>query len=693
MAAPTPYTRGYSFDGFEAVSPADPKPGAELDSEFDDIAAAVASTQAALADVRRSDGALQNSIVTRDSMAGTLTHGKPVLVDGNRFTTGAISTVDASALTAVELRDMVDATRGVAFYETYAAAVAANVPSAVNLLRVLGYAEAGDQGHADYIRLTGYTGGAAAGHIQTDDGSWWRLASRPISPRMFGDDDDAAFAAVGQFIAAEAAAGRWRYGFLVGPDEVDLRGQTYTLTAPAAWLAATLANGVVNVAHNTGHGLTLGVDSAPQSEVWAQATRRGFSMNYTGVADSDYALLYIPKTAATYIDPTCSFNAGVDVTGPYIVPRARYGVYMGRYYAFLCTLLGGFRGGQCALRVGRENDQTSNTLMPTVLDRAKVANAILCNWKGGKVKLDGEHSQGPINVAFTSKTNGSTTAAEGVSIEDGYQYNANVGGAAAFSGSVGVLIGKDVAGTLGWDDPSDVITSDRAPGGARSNYTARNFKIRTTYTVSDHVEFAYDVAGLDGFDFELITWGGSGASGAQYFARFAGPCEETRIRCTANQNLGDTVPAIDISGLTTDAIPMLSKGNIVFSNLLVGATTPGVLDYTGGRQDGRAAVVDNMAHVTISAVWTAITTPPAGAITATGVPALLTPAADGHTGVMPYQRGFQAATAGLLVQAEVVDGSPDVRLTVAGTNTPVDAADLAAAGGLKFTISFPINPW
>lgn len=68
MANPTPYTRGYSFTGFQTATPAAPLPGDEVDNELDMISGALTSTQAALADIRRSDGKLQNNIVTADSV-------------------------------------------------------------------------------------------------------------------------------------------------------------------------------------------------------------------------------------------------------------------------------------------------------------------------------------------------------------------------------------------------------------------------------------------------------------------------------------------------------------------------------------------------------------------------------------------------------------------------------------------------
>jgi len=69
MADPTPYAVSYSFSGFQASSPTTPLPAPKVDAEFANVAAAVAGLVASVKDVRRSDGALKNGIVTLDSFA------------------------------------------------------------------------------------------------------------------------------------------------------------------------------------------------------------------------------------------------------------------------------------------------------------------------------------------------------------------------------------------------------------------------------------------------------------------------------------------------------------------------------------------------------------------------------------------------------------------------------------------------
>lgn len=68
MADPIAYNVSYSFAGWQAQNPADPLPATELDAELANVEATVDSIVAALADVRRSDGNLQNGKVTWDGL-------------------------------------------------------------------------------------------------------------------------------------------------------------------------------------------------------------------------------------------------------------------------------------------------------------------------------------------------------------------------------------------------------------------------------------------------------------------------------------------------------------------------------------------------------------------------------------------------------------------------------------------------
>ena len=64
----TPYTLTFSFSGYQAINPAKPLPGPEIDIQFSNLETSIASIIAAVGQVRRADGAIQNATVTFDSL-------------------------------------------------------------------------------------------------------------------------------------------------------------------------------------------------------------------------------------------------------------------------------------------------------------------------------------------------------------------------------------------------------------------------------------------------------------------------------------------------------------------------------------------------------------------------------------------------------------------------------------------------
>lgn len=75
MSDPTIYVPSYSFSGWQATNPSKPLPAPQVDNELANISTCFSQTIDALGDVRRSDGALQNGIVTVESLAPGLTAG------------------------------------------------------------------------------------------------------------------------------------------------------------------------------------------------------------------------------------------------------------------------------------------------------------------------------------------------------------------------------------------------------------------------------------------------------------------------------------------------------------------------------------------------------------------------------------------------------------------------------------------
>lgn len=68
MPDPHSYQRDYSFSDFQANNPSQPLPGPRVDNELENIELAISGLVTSVKDVRRSDGALKNQIVTLDSL-------------------------------------------------------------------------------------------------------------------------------------------------------------------------------------------------------------------------------------------------------------------------------------------------------------------------------------------------------------------------------------------------------------------------------------------------------------------------------------------------------------------------------------------------------------------------------------------------------------------------------------------------
>ncbi|UXS23109.1 hypothetical protein [Agrobacterium tumefaciens] len=69
MADPTKFVPGFDYSDFEQSNPTLPKPGAQLDNDFANVKQTTDQTIDALKQIRRSDGALKNGIVTPDSLS------------------------------------------------------------------------------------------------------------------------------------------------------------------------------------------------------------------------------------------------------------------------------------------------------------------------------------------------------------------------------------------------------------------------------------------------------------------------------------------------------------------------------------------------------------------------------------------------------------------------------------------------
>lgn len=68
MSDPSKYTVGYDYSSYQASNPSDPLPGNQVDNDLANIAQSIDEIVEAVKDVRRSDGALVNNIVTYESL-------------------------------------------------------------------------------------------------------------------------------------------------------------------------------------------------------------------------------------------------------------------------------------------------------------------------------------------------------------------------------------------------------------------------------------------------------------------------------------------------------------------------------------------------------------------------------------------------------------------------------------------------
>lgn len=72
MANPSRFVPSYDFSAFQETQPDTPLPGIQVDVALADISTSTTELRDAIMDIRRSDGALVNGIVTYDSLATDL---------------------------------------------------------------------------------------------------------------------------------------------------------------------------------------------------------------------------------------------------------------------------------------------------------------------------------------------------------------------------------------------------------------------------------------------------------------------------------------------------------------------------------------------------------------------------------------------------------------------------------------------
>ena len=151
MAYPPAYDRTFSFTDWEAANPGEPKPGSDLDSEFDAVSNALTATQDNLALIQRSDGALANDSVGEDQLQDGLLDG---IVDG--------VTADAEAAAAAAAASAAAAAGSASSAATSASDAAAQVAIAAGHAASAGVSQGIAQGAATAAAASADEAGMAA---------------------------------------------------------------------------------------------------------------------------------------------------------------------------------------------------------------------------------------------------------------------------------------------------------------------------------------------------------------------------------------------------------------------------------------------------------------------------------------------------------------------------------------------------
>src|SRR5690625_4023995 len=229
MAEPTRYTPGFNYSGWEADHPTEPKPGSELDNDFAHIRHSIDETIRALKDVRRSDGKLNNAVVTFDALNPAV----KAAIAGSEFD---YEVLEEFAVKSANLQDLPDkeAARenlevlgreanlsdlanvaedrsALGEFATVADVENSHIPAVLTSIRTMGRNGPGDGGGT--LLLEG--GPSDPGAVQDEDGKWWKVAEKVVRPQMFGaegdgvTDDQAALVAVVNFALLTGAEIYW----------------------------------------------------------------------------------------------------------------------------------------------------------------------------------------------------------------------------------------------------------------------------------------------------------------------------------------------------------------------------------------------------------------------------------------------------------------------------------------------------
>jgi hypothetical protein len=186
MPYPTIYAVDYSYTDFQESQGDNSFPGTQLDADLAGLQETIASLDTFMQRVMRSDGALNNGIVTFDSLSPGLqltvdpTNGN--LVAAAVATTAAAAasavTAETGAQTALAQVQTIIAGQTVSDFGTRALAAAATIPPATSYIRVAGNAVAGDGDDGLYTPV-----GSEPQHSSKilNGAQWWEATRKIIT--------------------------------------------------------------------------------------------------------------------------------------------------------------------------------------------------------------------------------------------------------------------------------------------------------------------------------------------------------------------------------------------------------------------------------------------------------------------------------------------------------------------------------
>lgn len=369
MANPTPYARAFSFTGNQAGNAYAPPPGAKVDAELDQVAAAIQGTNAALASVRRADGTVADASVTAESLTPAAI---AALSAHTVLENSVIGSIPAFATRALLAAGNVGHARRVHVVRYYS-----DGPVASIIYDIVASPPSRD---ATSMAVTGLDGSNANVTLYTS------LANSPVLPEHFGAYGDAANMATtladAGYVAAKAAehddttALQRQINFLVDGDTwtSGAAGRNYAVSAP-------LAFGKHRCAIDFGTLVPFG--------------------NY-----SDY-LLRIEQGAA---GPDATMpNVSLLVNVRRLIVCGRYQSRGVRFADVYCSLLSGVRASHCYGTALALSDCYENTWVNTalLLNRNRVVDVSTATaWNSGTTYAIGQQ----VLIDFPAWSSGTTYA-------------------------------------------------------------------------------------------------------------------------------------------------------------------------------------------------------------------------------------------------------------------------------------------